>query len=252
MCGAAGIALAGPHDNAAAVVAIHMTAKGKNIGCLPTQSNPTQNTLLKAPASYVVSYANNLGSGVGTTPVAPVFAWLMIANADSSAGIAGVSCGIDWAMLHGAPGASMLLSWNRCADLEFPSGAWPAPGGGNRITWAPQTNCQRQQPSGGRVTACVGFFYLQAYYNYIIDNAYVRVTLNYNVPVPELAVADCAAIETQLPETAAGWAGINATGGCPSPDCMVPGCNPYNGPCQPPVPVRETSWGRIKNQFGGE
>jgi hypothetical protein len=33
---------------------------------------------------------------------------------------------------------------------------------------------------------------------------------------------------------------------------MVPGCNPYNGPCQPPVPVRETTWGKIKNHFGGE
>jgi hypothetical protein len=272
MCGAAGVALAGPHDNADAVVAVHMTGKKNNIGCLATQANPTQFTLAVLPQDYITNDTNGLGGTVGNNNS---YVWLMVANADEPAGVAGLSCGVDWAQIDGPPG-SMLVSWQRCSELEFPSGGWPGPGGGNRITWAAQTNCQRQQPSAGKVTACAGFFLVSSYVDFDyygnplpprpIPHAYLQITKNQNVPTPELAVADCGAIETQLEATAAGWAGWNSSspgvvgltdtavndGQCPGVNCVVPGCNPYLGPCEGPVPVRQTTWGMIKNLGGGE
>jgi hypothetical protein len=258
-CGAVGVALAGPHANTDAVIAIHLTGKVKNFGCAPTQANPTQNCLAVLPANYVTSDNSGPNGGLSGIPCSGIgvncnngWAWLMIANMDEAGGIAGISCGVDWDLLFASNSyADMNVAWTRCADLEFPSGSWPAQGGGNRITWAPQTNCQRRQPASGKVTACAGWFYVTGYGGYFIENAYIRITTNNNVPTPELAVSDCAAVETQLPPTAGGWAGWN-DGGCPSPGCMVPGCNPYNGPCEPPVPVRETTWGKIKTLGNGE
>jgi hypothetical protein len=262
-CGAVGVALAGPHDNADAVLAIHLTGKVKNFGCAPTQANPTQHCLTILPQNYVVSdvSGSNPGlsgiscSGIGTN-CNNGWAWLMVANADESSGIAGISCGIDWGMLYSSNSyADMLVTWTRCGDLEFPSGGWPGQGGGNRITWAPQSNCQRRQPSGGKVTTVAGWFYVTGYSGYIIENAFIQITPNMNVPTPEITIADCNAAETDIPPTNVGWAGWNMSG-CPGPEgpggCMVPGCNPYNGPCEPPVPVKSTTWGQIKQLGSGE
>jgi hypothetical protein len=243
---AAGMAVAGPHANTDAVIALHITGKVKNFGCAPTQANPTQHCLTVLPASYVVNDQDGI-AGIPCSGIGPScnnsWVWLMVANFDEPEGLAGISLGVDWEMgTTTNPYADMLVSWTRCGDLEFPSAGWPGPGGGNRITWAPQSNCQRRQPSDGKATAVAGWFYVTGYANYLIENATLKVTQNMNVPTPELAVADCDAVESQLPYYAAGsvaW----SMGPCVGPDC---GCNPYLGPCEPPVAVQSTTWGRIK------
>jgi hypothetical protein len=255
-------AAAGPHVDGP-VIALHVIsafkARAWNYGCAATQANPAQNTLAVWPEDYVVHWSHGIPDQTHPNVPSGLMVWLMIANADEfvrgefwRGGIAGISCGVDWAMVSaGNPYASLEVTWTRCCDLEFPSGDWPAPGGGNRMTNTAGTGdrCRGSEPRDGKITSCFGWFYLSSYYNYLIDRAFVRITPNYNVPVPELAFANCEAAEQQLPFTAAGWVGISPET-CPGPDCTLPGCNPYLGPCDAPIPVRATTWGRIKNQFG--
>jgi hypothetical protein len=245
-CGVVGAALAGPHANADAVIALHMTGKVKAIGC--TGTSPVQGALTVLPANYVVNFATPLDNSNLN------YVWLMIANADEATGIAGASCGINWNADPFGPTSiednGMTLTWTLCADLAFPSmtPTWPDPQSGNRVTWAPQTNCQRRQPAAGKVTALAGFFVAYSYYAVA---AFVEVIPHPAVDPPELAIADCNATETRLDFSHRGWVGWN-NGPCPGPGCVVPGCNPYLGPCEPPVPVRPTTWGRIKSLGTGE
>lgn len=239
LCGSASLVMAGPQYNTA-VYALHVTAKYKNIGCLPTQNNPTQNTFIVAPCNYTVQW----NTGIGPAPNRP-YAWLVVAKAPEAEGIGGISCGVDWGMVQSDPGEAMQVAWTRCSDLEFPSGGWPAPGGGNRITWAAQTNCQRKQGDGTFCTTTAGFFYITSYYDYLIEAAYIRLTKNFNIVPAELKFADCAAMESDVDPLAAGWLGINAN----SSDIKVPGCNPCLGPCEEPVATNETTWGKVKTLY---
>jgi hypothetical protein len=242
--------MAGPHVNTDAVIAVHQTAKAKGVvpSCPPGGNNPYSGAYVVLPPAYDVNDENGLGSGTASNNNYN-WVWLMIANADEGPGIAGMSCGVQWQQLDGTNPGSMSVAFDRCGELEFPSGGWPNPGGGNRITWAPQSNCQRNQPAGGKVTAVAGWFTVYSYY--IVNHAFLRITQNMNVPTPELAIADCNAVETLLHPSHAGWVGWN-NGACPGPNCQVPGCNPYLGPCEAPVPTRPTTWGKIKTLVNGE
>ena len=73
-------------------------------------------------------YATEWSLGTGT------YIYLVIGQADPVAGIKGLSCGVDYSA------SNLFVSWNFCGDgLQFPSdggnGDWPAPAGGNRMTW---------------------------------------------------------------------------------------------------------------------
>ncbi len=91
--------------------------------------------------------------------------YLVVANGDAVAGIAGASCGIlyDNAFETGVD----VFGWTLCADLEFTNGAatclpdlppceWPISGGGNRVTWVSTTNCQRTVRAPDGVHAIAG------------------------------------------------------------------------------------------------
>ena len=216
--------------------ALHVknTTKNTKSQCTTWSPVPPDSTWGTSPPTPCDNFVTSADLGI------TYYVYLVIAETND-AGIAGISCGVQY-------GTGLAVSgWNRCSDLEFPSGAWPAPGGGNRITWAPQTNCQRKQPTdgtnpGSKVTAVAGWFYLTSYYNYLIPNAMISLTPNYNVPVPEVAFVDCSASETQLAFNHVGHGVINMGTGGP-----LFGCNPYLGPCEEPVAVRSTTWGRIKN-----
>lgn len=120
--------------------------------------------------------------------------YIYVVDADSVAGVAGVTFGISY-------GENLSVSdWTRCADLEFPGGAvgvaWPQSGSGNLVTWSSQTNCQSEAAAGdidGGVTALVGAFYVYAYSQEIFE-----VTPRQYVADPDLNVADCSAHEISL------------------------------------------------------
>lgn len=120
------------------------------------------------------------------------FAYLLVADGNATAGVGGLQCGISYP--GGTGGGSNtpinVYSWSLCATLEFPSTGWPAPGGGNLITWDTASKCQRLEPGGAGtgVVAAAGYFYLAAY-----GEGRLAVTPR---PVDGLAkVADCASNE---------------------------------------------------------
>lgn len=149
-------------------------------------------------------------------------AYLVVAWFDVGPGIAGLSCGID------AQGA--FVSWNLCGDLEFPNSNWAAGNGGNRITWNAQSNCQNTDVGGEGGHAIAGAFYVYSYGG----AESIAVVENQVQSGPELVVADCTALESDLDLTAAGLIELN--GG--------PGYNP----CQS-VAVEQSTWGNIKKKF---
>jgi hypothetical protein len=122
--------------------------------------------------------------------------YLVVTQADSVDGIAGLSCGIDYDAtdLSGVD----VDGWTLCADLEFSSagvnGVWPAAGSGVRITWNPGLRCQREVIGEDGVHALAGCFHVYAY-----GDDHFTVTRNNNVAGgPELVIGDCAAGETDL------------------------------------------------------
>lgn len=91
------------------------------------------------------------------------FAYLVVADGDSAAGVAGVQCGIQYDAAH-RQGVD-IYSWANCGALEFPTPGWPAAGTGDLIKWDASTNCQRPVPggAGSGVKAVAGYFYCAAY-----------------------------------------------------------------------------------------
>ncbi len=87
--------------------------------------------------------------------------WVVVCNGSDVEGVAGVEYGIAY---DGATGSGVdVISWTLCADLDFPSGGYPASGGGNIATWVWSLNCQNTNaqtvgipPPLGSVIAIVG------------------------------------------------------------------------------------------------
>ncbi len=179
--------------------------------------------------------------------------YLVIARGDTALvpgwGLAGVSCGVYY---DNAVGSGVdVFGWTLCADLEFTNGnltcppdippcEWPISGGGNRITWVMTTNCQQTIAGSDGVHAVAGAFYLYAYNPDIF-----YLTHNRNLMIPELAVANCKANTDLLPFNRAGQVAFSTDG-------SALGCNPCTEPdweCDPPTPVEETTWGKLKTNY---
>ena len=148
--------------------------------------------------------------------------------------VAGLQCGLSYG--DGSPHARNdgvgvdILSWQLCADLEFPMPGvppWPNAGSGNLITWDSSTHCQ----TGTRAVA--GYFVAQA-----TSPDVLRLQPR---PADALAsVADCANNEYYL---GANQLGVVAF----SPGAALSGYNPVlGGGSGNSTPVRMTTWGSIK------
>jgi hypothetical protein len=163
----------------------------------------------------------------------PYYAVLCVFNGDAEKGVQGLSCGIDY---DGVGGSGVeMWGWTVCADgLEFPyRDIWPDAGGGNRITWA---SCQQEEPGGGGtgVTAVVGFFYVTAY-----SPDRLSVITNNVDSGPELQVGACDNATSDLLITQAGWVGFSSDGE-----------EKGELPCLDRE-VSDTTWGDVKNKYGG-
>lgn len=116
---------------------------------------------------------------------------LLVMDADPTAGVAEVSCGLDYVM--GLDG--LYVGWVLCADSQVgtagPHGPWPAPGSGNRVSWNAGTHCQRTENGGpgSGVVAEAGYFYIAPYDAPPSSPRFLAVTTN---PADGLAsVKDC-------------------------------------------------------------
>lgn len=147
--------------------------------CLDTEA-------LASPCSeYVTEWS--LGNGTDI--------YLMVAQADPVVGIKALSCGVDYSE------SNLFVTWTFCGDgLQFPSnggnGDWPAPAGGNRMTWE---TCQDATVGGEGVHAVAGSFYVYAY-----GEDLLQITPNHVIVPAELQVVDCAGLTTDLPDTVLG------------------------------------------------
>jgi hypothetical protein len=165
-------AAASAGSNSNAKILIHLLSPTTKDACTRSAAAPACTSIVTSGDLYPHTY----------------FAYLLVTDADSVAGLAGVQCGISY---NGATHTGVdVFSWTNCATLEFPSNDWPASGSGTIITWAADSSCQRFEPggSGTGVTAVAGYFYCAAY-----GADTLRVIRR---PVDAMAkVSDCAAVE---------------------------------------------------------
>lgn len=151
--------------------------------------------------------------------------FLMVARADTSSGVAGLSVGIT---LQNE--STMFIDWVLCADDETQFPPWPSNGGGNRIEWNRTSNCQRTEIGDDGVHAMGGFFYIYSYGN------------NKIAIMPDVAAGDSTLVVTACDDTRfvvpipGGSIGIGSEDG-------------FN-PCRDVVAINRTTWGRIKHAYG--
>jgi hypothetical protein len=165
--------------------------------------------------------------------------YIVIAQGDSTKGIAGLTFGIQY---DDAPGSGVDLmgtpKFALCANgLQYPSATWPASGSGNSITWNPETGCQRTVLPPYGVHATAGAFYVYAY-----SEDRFMITPHSKLQTPVLSVADCSAVLTELtsPGTDSGWAAFGE---------LALGCTPCIFECI--IAAEPVTWGRVKAMFPG-
>jgi hypothetical protein len=184
-------------------------------------------------------------------PLGAAQVYLVIGRAGTE-GVAAASFGVNY---HGGTNtadangiAPQFVTWTSCADgLAFPNADascvgtcdFPAPKGGMRITWNNTTSCQTQTIGSAGVHAVVGCFYIYAY-----GNDQLQVTPNNNLQggVPELAVANCAGVTTDLYQIWGPAISLQLEG-----RVDVGAGSGYN-PCLV-TPVGKSTWGKIKTKY---
>jgi hypothetical protein len=211
--------------------------------------------------NYSPNYTNTpcYSYEVSCQPFGPGQVYLVVTHAGGE-GVTAASFGVSYSGSTRTGIDPAHVTWTGCADgLSFPNsdgvhGLFPQPGGGLRITWNTANGCPAatQEAIGNAgVHAVVGVFYVYAYSNDIL-----RVTPNYNLEggVPELAVANCAGITTDLVQI---WGLPTALQRCGSVGFNEYGRNPceqFAAPAQAPctTPIRPTTWGRLKATYGND
>lgn len=215
----AGAALA--FDNNQAAIALHIAPAGGSC-TVPGLRGATLNQ------------QTNMLSNPGTGPF--YYVYLLACNASDSTKVGGIECGIQYQgefnELGNPTQPLVVFGWTRCSTFDFQSTGWPAPGGGNVMTWD-ALNCPgtRSEPLVKySVIAIGGYFYVGAY----------APSTMYVTPRPvtgSAAVSDCQArvdfVHGLIP-THLGSAGFGTVG--------------FN-PCGAPTPVQNSTWSTIKGQY---
>ena len=221
--GLASAAMAGPNANAG--ISLHVTTPPvKATQCVNFAYDPGSN-----PFNLNGKPCNDKGTGLWDV-------WVVVCNANDSTGVSGAEFGIEY---DGASGSGVdVLTWTSCADLQFPQHDWPLSGSGNLVTWEAVGNCQRNQlvaDTPGTGYAVVGFFSVLAYGQ---DKMSV-------IPRPvsgAMKTADCINGEEDDITGA-----MVARGGIAQ---FCTGRKGYNYCRYTTLGTNETTWGRIKTQYG--
>jgi hypothetical protein len=219
-----GAGVARAFDNSNAPLSLHLVRV--------TPGGPNSCVVPGLRASQMQTQTNQF-----STPDGPFYyVYLLACSASDSTKVGGFECGIQYPGSYnpgGNPaGPITIFSWTRCATMEFPSGGWPASGGGNVMTWS-AANCPGTRSEPGirySVIAIGGYFYLGAY-----SAARMYVTAR---PVTGRAgIADCQSrvdfVEGRIPPHL-GSAGF--------------GMNGLNV-CGIIEPVQPTTWSAIKGAY---
>ena len=150
-------------------------------------------------------------------------------------GLAGMQLGIAYEE-SSEPGQGLeVTQWNRCSDLDFPDDVWPASGTGNTITWVTPENCRLND------IVVAGYFYVSAY----TPSTMSIVGFPHHTGVVKVDNCEIAeSVLVEIPMDRVGWVSLGGAKGVDSD-----GCNPVLEPCSGPVPVRPTTWGRIKAKY---
>lgn len=163
--------------------------------------------------------------------------WVVVCNGSDSLGLAGAEFGIEY---DGASGSGVdVMSWRPCADLEFPQDDWPASGSGNLVTWESSLNCQntnlvQNPPQPKTAYAVAGLFHVLVW-----GQDQMEITVR---PVSgRMKVADCQAAEDDLTDAMVARGGI-AT--------FCTNRQGYNFCRGKNLATEETTWGKIKTQYG--
>ena len=98
------------------------------------------------------------------------------------------------------------------------------------MTWD-SNNCQQAELSVDGVRALTGILYVYAY-----DNGSMAITPNNAAGDTQIVVTDCGGNDI----------GVEIDGGI-----VGFGNQPGFNPCLTSVPLQESSWGRLKQEFGG-
>lgn len=183
-----GVSLAGPNANAK--ILLHLLAPTTKGLCTRAEATPPCSSIVTAGDLYPATY----------------FAYVLVTDADSAAGVAGVQFGIDYDGV--AQSGVDIYTWTNCATLEFAEPGWPGAGTGNLVTWDTSQSCQRSEPEGSDtgVKAVVGYYYCAAY-----SADEFRLTTRPSDGVAK--VASCVAIEDTIPAMALGSCAFSAGGG---------------------------------------
>jgi len=125
-----------------------------------------------------------------------------------------------------------ILSWQRCSILEFPYPGWPASGTGTTLTWTTELCRERE-------FVVAGFMEVAAYAPGVLS---IMGYLTTGVA----KVANCDGAEIVLEAEHLGWVSFGGA----TWNSQMGGCNPLMRPCvENVVPVRPTTWGRIKSKY---
>jgi len=187
------VSFAGP--NLSAKLAVHSVAhSSKAAPCGLSISNFPCNPGGSSP--FVTSSSPNAAYDV----------YVLVADGDSSTGVAGVSFGVSYdnARFSGVD----ILSATFCGDMEIHTDAWPDSAEGIRLTWNKDTHCRKTVPAGdtnGGVTALVGRFYVYAYGSDVLSL----------VPYPAdlvVTLSNCASVLDTLGPPNVGQVGFGSTG----------------------------------------
>ena len=178
--------------------ALHWKAKFSPTKTIPTKcDNPSTPT---EEPNYSPNFENLACRNYATQGPAGSGEVYVVVGKAGTEGVSAVSFGVDYSGSAGAGIDPAFVTFSICADgLSFPNdggfGEFPRKKGGTRITWNNATSCQFEQIGADGVHAVVGSFYIYAYGPDVL-----KVTPNNNLQggTPELAVANCAGITTDL------------------------------------------------------
>lgn len=138
---------AGAGPNSDAKILLHVASATSKNQCDRADAHPSCASVATAGNLYPSTY----------------FVYLLVAEADSSQGVAGLQCGITYN--NTASQGVDIYSWHRCADLAVADTDWPQSGTSIQLTWENISHCQRAIPGapGTGVVATAGYFYCSAY-----------------------------------------------------------------------------------------
>lgn len=153
-------------------------------------------------------------------------AYILATRLDAEYGLAGLSFGVQF---DGERGQGVdVFGWTPCSTLEFSQRNWPESGGGIRLTWDRDRDCQREVLSSLEGARAIG----GSIYVYAYGPDVLSVTPNYFDTYEEFQAADCADPTnlSNLPDRARGALRFSSDG-------TVEGYNPCTGEGSPPPPA---------------